>query len=88
MISHPDTRDSLACPRCHSHDVARSRTRGFLERGARIFGLRPFRCMACYGRFFSLGGRIRRDAEDSHSGGGDADGSLGPRGKSANLRHV
>lgn len=60
---------SLACPRCRGSDVSRSRTRGFIERLARFLGLRAFRCMTCYERFFSFAdtGRQhhRHDPEDA-----------------------
>lgn len=43
------------CPKCGVDEVARSRTRGPLERLVRLSGVQPFRCLACYHRFFSLG---------------------------------
>jgi hypothetical protein len=62
MSTESNTRHLLACPHCRSTDVTRSRTRGFLERAARVFGLRPFRCRDCYDRFFSFGDPLRREA--------------------------
>lgn len=87
MSTRTIVRASLVCPRCHSHDVSRSRTRGFLERAARVFGLRPFRCMDCYDRFFSFGSVARRDPQPSEPDGLHPE-TAPPRGESAKLRRV
>jgi hypothetical protein len=43
------------CPKCRADYLTRSRTRGRLERLLRLSGVQPFRCLACYNRFFALG---------------------------------
>ena len=41
------------CPRCHSEQIRRSKRRGLVELGLlSIIGLKPFRCVDCYHRFF------------------------------------
>jgi hypothetical protein len=76
MSTESITRSYLACPHCQRHDVARSRTRGILERLARLFGLKAFRCRDCYERFFSFGGRLRRDARPPHDSAHDSNGGV------------
>jgi DNA-directed RNA polymerase subunit RPC12/RpoP len=60
---------ALACPRCSSTDVARSRRRG-IEHVVGWLGARPYRCYACGRRFFAwtlhaarLGARIEKETE-------------------------
>lgn len=42
----------FTCPCCGSPDVRRSRTQGFAEVPKMVFGVYPFRCLACSERFF------------------------------------
>ncbi len=44
------------CPKCRNHHVHRSRKQGFLEKYfLRFLGISPYRCEACYQRFFRRG---------------------------------
>ncbi len=53
------------CPDCGSHDVARSRRRGFLLEPLLLlfFRLRPYRCRQCARRYFGYAGALRAAAE-------------------------
>jgi DNA-directed RNA polymerase subunit RPC12/RpoP len=50
-ISHSKTK---SCPRCGSRRFTRSHRRGIAERFVlRALQIRPYRCAACDGRFYS-----------------------------------
>jgi len=52
------------CPECHSEQIRRSKRRGIIERDLlSVVGIKPFRCVDCYHRFF------RRPAKDPSNGG-------------------
>ncbi|HLW75870.1 MAG TPA: hypothetical protein VKS01_02775 [Bryobacteraceae bacterium] len=42
----------LACPKCGSSDVRRSRGEGLFALLARAFGRWPFRCRSCRSKFY------------------------------------
>jgi transposase-like protein len=42
----------MACPKCGSTDVRRSKNEGILAGVLRMFGRWPFRCRSCRTRFF------------------------------------
>jgi len=47
------------CPRCESHEVARSRIRGVIGQAAkRLLGIRPYRCLDCWHRFLGTTARL------------------------------
>jgi DNA-directed RNA polymerase subunit RPC12/RpoP len=47
-------RDFMACPRCGSEDLYRSRGRGIYERIVlRVFDRYPYRCKQCGARFYT-----------------------------------
>ena len=47
-------RSPMQCPACNSRDMDRSHRRGSVEYGLSVFAVYPFRCQACYGRFWVL----------------------------------
>lgn len=55
QVTRASQRAELTCPRCSSHSVTRSHRRGSLEHLIAWIELYPYRCVACYNRFFRLG---------------------------------
>ena len=48
--------DTPSCPKCGNHNVHRSHRQGSLEKYLlRSLHISPYRCEACYGRFFRRG---------------------------------
>jgi DNA-directed RNA polymerase subunit RPC12/RpoP len=57
----PHMRRVLMCPKCGSRDVRRSAGGRSFDGLIGFFGLTPFRCRSCRGRFFMSTRRFGRD---------------------------
>ena len=59
-----DLGDAGVCPKCGSGYAQRSHRRGWKDRAASWFGMRPYRCWQCHRRFY-----LRLPDATSHRGG-------------------